>query len=276
MVAPPWSAAAVKPSMQAHHEFSMVNPINRNDASARPILCASRLRHVEMRARICQSAPIGEGYSEGRMKRPRAAVPTRDRILDEVERLIAIKGVYGFKLRDVAERLELKHYQSRDDVLVEVSRRFVSLLGAQFDTSGTRRPVEALRANLNRFVEFKMFHPAYVRLALVDFATPDGGMEYVKRAAGGSFEDNFSAGPLAAMHARLRALLKAGVGSRHFRRVDATDFYRVVKSALLIRLVFPNDELLLRRPTPAEVRSIQRWLWDLASGFLARRSASSR
>ena len=216
------------------------------------------------------------------MKRPRAAVPTRDRILDEVERLIAIKGVYGFKLRDVAERLELKvpaiykHYRSRDDVLVEVSRRFVSLLGAQFESSGTRRPVEALRANLNRFVEFKMFHPAYVRLALVDFATPDGGMEYLKRAAGGSFEDNFSAGPLAAMHARLRALLQAGVGSRQFRRVDATDFYRVVKSALLIRLVFPNDELLLRRPTPAEVRSIQRWLWDLASGFLARRPVSAR
>ena len=214
------------------------------------------------------------------MKRPRASVPTRDRILDEVERLIAIKGVYGFKLRDVADRLDLKvpaiykHYQSRDDVLVEVSRRFVSLLGAQFESSGARRPVAALRANLNRFVEFKMFHPAYVRLALVDFATPDGGMEYVKRAAGGSFEDNFSAGPLAAMHARLRVLLNAGVGSRHFRRVDATDFYRVVKSALLIRLVFPNDELLLRRPTPAEVRSIQRWLWDLASGFLARRSAS--
>jgi AcrR family transcriptional regulator len=215
------------------------------------------------------------------MKRPRAAIPTRDRILDEVERLIAIKGVYGFKLRDVADRLDMqvpalyKHYRSRDDMLVEVSRRFVSLLGAQFDTPGTRGPVEALRANLNGFVEFKLFHPAYVRLALVDFATPDGGMEYVKRAAGGSFEDNFSAGPLAAMHARLRALLHAGVASKDFRRVDATDFYRVVKSALLIRLVFPNDTLLLRRATPAELRSIQRWFWDLAAGFLARQPAAS-
>jgi AcrR family transcriptional regulator len=214
------------------------------------------------------------------MKRPRAAVSTRDRILDEVERLIATKGVYGFKLRDVAERLDLrvpaiyKHYRSRDDVLVEVSRRFVALLGVQFDASGTRRPAAALHAALNRFVEFKMFHPAYVRLALVDFATPDGGMDYVKRAAGGSFEDNFSAGPLAAMHARLGVLLQNGVKSKQFRRVDPTDFYRVVKSSLLIRLVFPNDELLLRRPTPAEVRMIQRWLWDLASGFLARRRAA--
>jgi AcrR family transcriptional regulator len=50
--------------------------------------------------------------------------PTRERILDEVERLIAGKGVYGFKLRDVAEPLDVrvpaiyKHYKSRDDVLV--------------------------------------------------------------------------------------------------------------------------------------------------------------
>ncbi|MDB6082272.1 MAG: hypothetical protein JWN43_153, partial [Gammaproteobacteria bacterium] len=154
-----------------------------------------------------------------------------------------------------------------------VSRRFVALLATQFGASRSRRPAVSLRESLNRFVEFKMFHPAYVRLALVDFATPEGGMEYVKQAAGGSFEDNFSAGPLAAMHLRLRALLQAGARSKDFRRVDATDFYRVVKSALLIRLVFPTDELLLHRPTAAQVRSIQRWLWDVAARLLAPRPA---
>jgi AcrR family transcriptional regulator len=215
------------------------------------------------------------------MKR-RVKVPTRERILNEVERLIALKGVYGFKLRDVAERLHLqvpaiyKHYKSRDDMLVEVSRRFVTLLGEQFTDSRAQQPAVSLRSSLNRFVEFKLFHPAYVRLALVDFATPEGGMEYVKRAAGGSFQDNFSNGPLAPMHQRLRSLLQAGARAKHFRRVDATDFYRVVKSALLIRLVFPDDELLLRRPSAAEVRSIQRWLWDIAGGFLAPRPAARR
>ena len=214
------------------------------------------------------------------MKRRSSAVPTRERILDEVERLIAIKGVYGFKLRDVAERLDLqvpaiyKHYASRDDVLVEVSRRFVGLLASQFQPSAKRDPATALRSSLNRLVQFLLLHPAYVRLALVDFATPDGGMEYVKQAAGGSFEDNFSAGPLAAMHSRLRSLLLAGVRVKQFRRVDATDFYRVIKAALLIRLVFPNDELLLRRPTAAHLRAIQRWLWNLAAGLLAPRPAS--
>jgi AcrR family transcriptional regulator len=211
------------------------------------------------------------------VSRSRAPVPTRERILDEVERLIAFKGVYGFKLRDVSEPLHVqvpaiyKHFKSRDDVLVEVSRRFIALLAEQFQTRPALSPEAALRSALDDFVEFKMLHPAYVRLALIDFATPDGGMEYVKLAAGGTFQDNFADGPLAAMHARLRKLLRTGAKTKTFRRVDAANFYRIVKSVLLIRLVFPDDELLLRRPSPAEVRSTQRWLWDIASRFLALR-----
>jgi AcrR family transcriptional regulator len=209
------------------------------------------------------------------MTRRRAHAPTRERILDEVERLIALKGVFGFKLRDVADPLDVqvpaiyKHYKSRDDVLIEVSRRFITLLAAQFQPPPGLAPEAALRHALDRFVEFKLSHPAYVRLALVDFATPGGGMEYVKLAAGGSFQDNFSDGPLAAMHSRLRGLLRAGAKARVFRRIDASDFYRLIKSSLLIRLVFPDDALLLRRATPAELRSTQRWLWDIAARFLA-------
>jgi AcrR family transcriptional regulator len=236
-----------------------------------------------MMHRICQSPHHHRTIHRRRsMKRRSATVPTRERILNEVERLIALKGVYGFTLRDVADRIGLrvpaiyKHYTGRDDVLVEVSRRFITLLAAQFHPSPTQEPPAALRSSLNRLVEFKLFHPAYVRLALVDFATPEGGMEYVKRAAGGSFQDNFSDGPLAAMQGRLRSLLQAGARTKHFRRVDVTDFYRLVEAALLMRLVFPDDQLLLRRPTAAEVRAIQRWLWNIASGFLAPRPAGRR
>jgi AcrR family transcriptional regulator len=213
------------------------------------------------------------------MQRRSARVPTRERILDEVERLIASKGVHGFKLRDVAERLGLrvpaiyKHYRGRDDVLVEVSHRFVALLAAQFRASATRAPSTALRSSLNRLVDLHVSHPAYVRLALADFAAPAGGSDYVKQAAAGSFRGNFSAGPLAAMHLRLRALLRAGARVGDFRRVNSTDFFRVVQSALLIHLVFPDDRLLLRRVTALQLRSMQRWLWDVASGFLAPRRA---
>lgn len=48
------------------------------------------------------------------------------------------KGVFGFTLKDIADPLEVrvpaiyKHYESRDDVLIAVSRRFIALLSEQF------------------------------------------------------------------------------------------------------------------------------------------------
>jgi AcrR family transcriptional regulator len=208
-------------------------------------------------------------------------VPTRQRILDEAERLIAVKGVYGFTLRDIAAPLGVqvpaiyKHYKSRDDVMIELSRQFIALLAGQFAPLPTLAPPAALRAALDAFVDLMVSHPAYVRLALVDFATPGGGMDYVKLAAGGSFKENFFGGPLAAMHTRLRKLLRAGIRSGEFRRIDASDFYRVVKASILIRLVFPDDELLLRRPTSSEIRAAKSWLWDIAARYLAPRHSSS-
>ena len=204
-----------------------------------------------------------------------AMAPTRQRILDQAERLIAVKGVYGFTLRDIAVPLNVqvpaiyKHYKSRDDVLVEVSRRYIGLLASQFALSPQRSPVGALRVALDAFVDMMIENPAYARLALVDFATPGGGMDYVKLAAGGAFKENFVGGPLAAMHTRLRRLLKDGVRSASFRRTHASDVYRLVKAQLLIRLVFPDDYLLSRRASAAEVRRVKRWLWDTASRHLA-------
>ncbi len=204
-----------------------------------------------------------------------ATAPTRERILDEAERLIAAKGVYGFTLRDIAVPLGVqvpaiyKHYRSRDDVLIELSRRYIQSLATQFEQHLHLSPSAALRACLERFVELMMGHPAYARLALVDFATPGGGMEYVKLAAGGSFRENFVAGPLAAMHARLEELLRRGVRRGDFRRVDSSEVYRLVKGSLLIRLVFPDDTLLSRRPVQRELRAAKQWLWDITIRYLA-------
>jgi len=210
---------------------------------------------------------------------PRAA--TRERILNEAERLIALKGVYGFTLRDVAAPLGVqvpaiyKHFKSRDDVLIEVSRRYIAQLAMQFALRPRLTPGAALRAALGDFVQLMMTNPAYARLALADFATPGGGMEYVKLAAGGSFKENFIGGPLAAMHTRLGALLEAGSRNGAFRHVAASDFYGLVKGSLLIRLVFPDDARLARRPTPAELGATKRWLADIAARYLAPRQRAA-
>jgi AcrR family transcriptional regulator len=201
-----------------------------------------------------------------------ALVPTRERILDEAERLIVAKGVFGFTLKDISDPLEVrvpaiyKHYESRDDVLVAVSRRFITLLSEQFSYApeALAQPLPTLQQVVEEFARFHLAHPAYVRLSLIDFATPQGGMEYIRLAAGGPFRSNLSAGPLAPMHRRLRILLEAGTKSGDFRDIAAIDFYRLIKSVLLIRLVFPDDLLSTSPANAASQRNVERMLWDTA------------
>src|ERR1700722_4738859 len=212
--------------------------------------------------------------SDGRKKEK---IPTRSLILNEVERLVARKGVYGFILRDVAGPLGVqvpaiyKHFTNRDDVLIELSRHFVEGLSRQFapPLRGGADPAHTLKRRLDEFVEFHLNNPAYVRLSLVDFATPEGGTEYVTLAAGGPMQENPRSGPLAIMHRHLAALLEAGRKAHQFRAVAPLDFYRIVKYVLLIRLVFPDDALLTGKPSPAQVLEVKAHLWDLARRYLA-------
>jgi AcrR family transcriptional regulator len=209
-----------------------------------------------------------------------ARLSTRERILDKAERLIAVRGVFGFTLKDIAEPLEVqvpaiyKHYASRDDVLLEVSRRFVDLLSREFTFAPDElaNPSRVLHTCIDSLVDFHVSHPAYVRLSLTDFATPEGGMEYIKRAAGGNFRANLRTGPLAPMHRRLRNLVRAGIERQQFRAVDPLDLYRLIKSTLLIRLVFPDDALLTGPKRVAEVKRIKAHVWEVTTRYLAPES----
>ena len=70
---------------------------------------------------------------------------------------------------------------------------------------------------------------------------------------------------------RLRTFVQveAGRKTHQFRAVGPLDFYRIVKSVLLIRLVFPDDDLLTGKPSPAQVLEVKAHLWDLARRYLA-------
>jgi AcrR family transcriptional regulator len=213
--------------------------------------------------------------SAPRKKKPR---PTRDLILDHAERLIALRGVAGFALKDIAGPLGMrvpaiyKHYASRDDVLVEVSRRFITQLSEQFSYSAAElaRPAETLRQLVGRFADFHLDNPAYVRLSLTDFATPEGGIEYVRLAAGGTFRDNLTGGPLASMHQRLHRLIAAGARRGEFRRLRSLDFYRIIKSSLLIRLVYPDDLLVKSAQRTSQRRAVKTYLWDVGYRYVGR------
>jgi AcrR family transcriptional regulator len=209
-----------------------------------------------------------------------ALAPTRERILDEAERLIVTKGVFGFTLKDISDPLEVrvpaiyKHYESRDDVLVALSRRFITLLSEQFSYApeALADPLRTLQQVVEEFARFHLAHPAFVRLSLTDLATPDGGMEYIRLAAGGPFRANLTAGPLAPMYRRLRLLLEAGAKSGDFREIAMIDFYRLNKSVHQLRLVFPDDLLTTAPANAASQRNVERMLWDTALRHVSPRS----
>jgi len=103
----------------------------------------------------------------------------------------------------------------------------------------------------------------------INFATPEGGMEYLTLASGGPLHETPHVGPLAIMHRHVATLLDAGRKTGAFRGVAALDFYLIVKSVLLIRLVFRNDTLLTGKPSPSQVAETKSTLWDVARRYLA-------
>ncbi len=213
-----------------------------------------------------------------------ALIPTRDLILDEAERLIAQKGVHGFTLKEIVEPLGIqapsiyRHYLSKEDVLVALARRYITLLAQQYNYSAAAlaHPTSTLRDCIIEYTRFHIAHPAYVRLALVDFSTPGGGVDYVRLAAAGSFRANVSSGPLEPYHRRLRRLIAAGQKLGEFRLLSEFDFIRVVKGSLMLRLVFPDDLLAEANPDPAGARAVEMWLWDVVYRYIARRPRARR
>jgi AcrR family transcriptional regulator len=203
-------------------------------------------------------------------------IHTRDRILDAAEHLITEKGVFGFSLKDLAGPVGIrvpsiyKHFKNKDDVLIDVSRRFIDLLADQFQYDDSLGANESLQLSLQKFIEFNIEHPAFVRLALVDFATPRGGMEYVVRAAGGDFLENLTSGPLAKMHTRLGELLNRGYAEGLFRQVEALDFYKTIYASLLLQLVFPDDRYLVNGYPPDKMQWLMDFICDLAQRYLKK------
>ena len=208
---------------------------------------------------------------ELRLASPR---PTRELILDQAEKSIALKGVFGFQMKDIAEPLNIKvpaiykHFKNRDDMLVGVSKRFILLLSEQFQFSEHLTIKQALRKALSNFIDLNVRHPAFVLLALIDFATPEGGIEYVKIAAGGTFKENLEQGPLSAMHARIRTFLSNGYEAGLFRPIDALQFYRVVYSNTLLSLVFPENLSLDEQGQAEHVEYIKSDLIDVIERYL--------
>ena len=147
-----------------------------------------------------------------RSKRKPSDVSTRERILDEAERLIGIHGYDSLRLRDIAEPIGIRvpsiygHFDGRDAVLAAVAQRYIESLREQFPYDGESDPTKALVDGVRQLVRHLAAHPAYTRLKLRDLESPDG-MPDINWAAGGTPAECLRKGTLAAMFQRVETLL---------------------------------------------------------------------
>lgn len=204
-----------------------------------------------------------------RSKRKPSEVSTRERILDEAERLIGIHGYDSLRLRDIAEPIGIRvpsiygHFEGRDAVLAAVAQRYIESLREQFPYDGESDPTKALVDGVRQLVRHLAAHPAYTRLKLRDLESPDG-MPDINWAAGGTPEENLRKGTLAAMYQRVETLLARGHERGEFRKIEFIHFWSVVMGATLTRLTWPSQDVLQGRSSSAELEQIVHDIEDLA------------
>lgn len=103
---------------------------------------------------------------------------TREKILDAAERLIAVHGVEGFQVKDVAEAVGIRpasvyaHFEGRDAIASEVEDRLYACVEREVvpERIDEGDPTELLLGMLRDMIHYYVTHPAHTRLALRDLA----------------------------------------------------------------------------------------------------------
>jgi len=204
-----------------------------------------------------------------RPKRKPSDTSTRERILDEAERLIGIHGYDSLRLRDIAEPIGIRvpsiygHFDGRDALLAALAERYIESLRELFPYDGESDPTKALVDGVRKLVRHLAAHPSYTRLKLRDLESPDG-MPDINWAAGGTPAENLRKGPLAAMFQRVEVMLARGLERGDFRKIEFVNFWSVIIGTTLMRLTWPSQDVLQGRSSSADLEKIVRDIEDLA------------
>ncbi len=105
---------------------------------------------------------------------------TKERIIDEAEKLASIHGIEHLKLQDVADRIGIKlpsvyaHFSGREDILAAMGSRINRSFTQMFHAKAGEAPKEALRRSAEELAQFLGNNPAYFRLMLRDLSVPLG------------------------------------------------------------------------------------------------------
>ena len=197
---------------------------------------------------------------------------TRELLLQEAERQIALKGLDALTLKDLAGPLGIRvpsiyaHFASREEILAAVAMRYISAMAEFFPDDGTQDPVTVLMEGVRGLVVYFASNPAHVRLKLRDLETPGGRLEL--SLAPEDAEANSEAAPLRPLIQRIDRLLKRGHAAGRFRAIDAVNFYRTVIGVTLLSLTCPTPDIFTSARDPQEISRILPFTEDVVRRFV--------
>jgi AcrR family transcriptional regulator len=157
--------------------------------------------------------------------------PTRERILDVAEELIAVHGMAGLVMKDVAAAVGVRppslfaHFGGREAIGDAVAQRVMVRIAEIFDrvlNDASGDPESLMREGVRAYAGHLYDHPADVRMILRDLARVRGG--------GGI---DLSGPVIEELGVGIGALLARGVATGCFRPVDTGAFMSLVQGSVV-------------------------------------------
>ena len=165
---------------------------------------------------------------------------TKERIIDEAEKLASIHGIEHLKLQDVADKIGIKlpsvyaHFSGREDILAAMGSRINRAFTQMFLPKAGESPAEGLKRGAGELTAFLGNNPAYFRLMLRDLSVPLG-YDPINRRFTLSHGNSIPV-ELKEMQERIRKMLEQGQQTGAIKPIEAQSFLSTLIGTLLVKL----------------------------------------
>ncbi len=200
------------------------------------------------------------------MRRPRGR--TKQLALEIAERIVAIEGVEGLKLKKIADEIGIqvpslyKQFDGRDAILRALSGKYIADLATLFEFDDLDDPQAALVRGVRDLVELYARHPAWMRLQLRDYSSAEG-VEALSRYTGG-IAKLATKGHLKGFSTRVRRILRKGAEIGTFRDVMDVDFINLLFGTVCFQVTWFGGKV----PDKKKIERLQDVMVDMTLRFL--------
>jgi len=206
-----------------------------------------------------------------RRRRGRPAGDTAERILEAAKEIIAQHGVDALRLAMIGGRLGISapaiyaHFPGgRSELIDRVAREGVNGVMAFFPRSGGS-DLDDLLSGISGLVRFFADNPAFLRIMLLDFSSPEGHPSVTQEIGR---PGPFAEGAFGAMYGRLDGILQGLAAADQARPVPASVLLNVMLGATALNFIYPPTSPALA-PGASVAEAVDAIVRDLVGRYLA-------